>query len=104
MKSNRKVLLVLGGLSVALWTCSAAYVHAQEETSDKGQFKALRSEIKSNSESARQDEKALQDQIKQAEASGDRETARSLREQLRSMHQENVQQKQQDQQALQSRN
>jgi hypothetical protein len=89
MKSNWKVLLGIVGLSVALWACSAAYVYAQE------------AQRKINAESARQEEKALQEQMRQAQQSGDPATAKSLIEQIRSMHHENVQQKQKDQQAIQ---
>lgn len=46
--------------------------------------------------SSRQEEKQLLDQIRTAEQSGDTATARQLRKQLKSTHQDNVQQRQQD--------
>jgi len=93
---------------VPLW----ANVFAQEEASESGtdwkqevsadiqQLKEQRQGIKQNAEAARQEEKNLRDQMHQAVQSGDMETAKSLREQLKAAHQENLQQKQQDIQAL----
>ena len=89
MKASRKVIGALSILSLVMLGWFAVYVFAQEEDS-----------IKSNGQAGRQEEKDLRDQIRQAEQSGDKEAARSLREQLKAMHQENVQQKQEDQQGL----
>jgi len=72
----------------------------QELTSDRQQIKEQRDEVKQNAQEAKGEEKQLRDQIKAAMDSGDMETARKLKEQLRSTHQENVQQMQQDKQDI----
>jgi len=72
----------------------------QEISSDKDALKTEKDQIKTNRDASRQEEKALQSQIKQAMQSGDTQTAESLKAQLQTMHQENVQQKQEDEQSL----
>ncbi|MBF0217648.1 MAG: hypothetical protein HQL30_11730 [Candidatus Omnitrophica bacterium] len=64
--------------------------------SDKAAIQAKKSEIKSAQEAARAEEKALKDQIRQAEQAGDPATAKTLKEQLKSMHKENVGEKKED--------
>jgi hypothetical protein len=105
MKADIKILGVLGILNLAILSWSAVNVFAQKGTADstvitKHQLKEQREDIKSNSQASRQEEKDLRERIRQAELAGDKETARSLREQLRTMHRENVEQKQQDIQGL----
>jgi len=68
----------------------------QELTEDQQAIKEERQQMKENAEQARGEEKQLKDQIKAAMDVGDKETANQLREQLRSTHQENVQQMVQD--------
>lgn len=72
----------------------------QEIVSDRQQIKQQRDEIKTNSQAAIEEEKNLRDQIHQAVQSGDYETAGSLMEQLKTIHQENLGQKKQDLQGL----
>ena len=72
----------------------------QEISSDKAAIKTERDQMKTDSSTARQEEKALHRQIKQAMEAGDTQKAESLRAQVKAMHQENVQQKEQDRQDL----
>ena len=72
----------------------------QEIVSDKQQTEEQKEDIINDSQTARGEEKNLRDQIRQAEQSGDSEQVKSLRSQLETMHQENLQQKQQDLQGL----
>lgn len=72
----------------------------QEVNSDKQDIKAAHQAMKQNAQAARTEEKQLQQQIKDAVASGDMATANQLKAQLKSTHQENVQEKKQDIQNL----
>lgn len=56
--------------------------------------------LKEHGQEARAEQRQLQQQIFDAVKSGDYETAKSLREQLKTMHQENIAQKKDDLQAL----
>lgn len=73
----------------------------QELSSDKQAIESQKNTIKENSEAARQGEEILREQIKDARAMGDTATAESLENKLKSLHQQNVQQKQTDRKALQ---
>ena len=72
----------------------AAYKH--EIISDRQAIKDQAAEIKENSSTAKQEEKALKEKIRAAEQAGDKATANSLRAQLKATHQANVQEKVQD--------
>ena len=72
----------------------------QEFSSDKAAIKIEKEQMKADSSAARQEENALHRQIKQALKSGDTQTAESLKAQLKTMHQENIQQKEQDKKDL----
>jgi DNA repair exonuclease SbcCD ATPase subunit len=72
----------------------------QEISSDAQQIKQARETNKSHAQAAIKKEKDLRDQIRQAVQAGDQEKARSLREQLKATHKENIQQKRQDMQNL----
>ena len=74
----------------------------QELGSDKQQIDAQKQEISQNSQESRAEEDQLRQQIKTAMDSGDIQTAEQLKEQLKSVHQENLQQKMQDVQNMQS--
>lgn len=113
---KKKVLGVIVVLGAMLWALPAVCVFAQEAgtgsysteaadwkqeiSSDREQLKGVKDEIKGNAQTAREEEKNLREQIRQAEQSGDPATAESLKEQLRTTHQENVQQMQEDRQGL----
>jgi len=94
------VFFVVGVLSACLWGICAVDLSAQEASSGKAEIQGQREAIKASAQAARSEEKALIDQIRQAEQSGEYTTAKSLREQLKVMHQENVQERQQNIQAI----
>ena len=101
MKIVGKFLGIISILSLAVLSWPAVYVFAADSpVITKQQLKDQKESIKSNSQASRQEEEDLRDRIRQAERAGDKEAVRSLREQLKAMHQENVAQKQQDQQDL----
>ncbi len=79
--------------SVCFLFILAGFALAQEDTGD---VKAVLDTAKDNAASARQEEKDLREQINQAIQSGDMETAKALKEQLKTMHQENIEQKKED--------
>ena len=62
-------------------------------SSDKQKITDQWGAIKENASQARQEEKNLLDQIHQAVQSGDYQTAKNLKEQLKNTHQENIQEK-----------
>jgi hypothetical protein len=68
----------------------------QELSSDRQAIKEQRGQINQNAQESRTEEMQLRDQIKAAMDSGNLEQAAQLREQLKSTHQENVQQMVQD--------
>lgn len=105
MSKGVKLMLLAGVLiaMVAVLFAARPYARADEAEemseaqewkaqleSDKAAVSSQKAEIKSNAESARAEEKDLLDRIKTAQESGDRETAKSLRQQLKSTHRENV--------------
>ena len=122
MRTFKNAFKVASVFGVVLWLSSLTGIFAQEENStatdstttetvaakdwkqeivsDKQQTEEQKEDIINDSQTARGEEKNLRDQIRQAEQSGDSEQAKSLRSQLETMHQENLQQKQQDLQGL----
>ncbi|MCX5669061.1 MAG: hypothetical protein NTX89_02945 [Candidatus Omnitrophica bacterium] len=90
----------------------AANIEDQQESSDAGskqqfiddrqQLQEQRKEIKGNMEAARGEENQLRQRILDALQANDLQTATQLKEELRAMHQENVQGMQQDKQAMQA--
>jgi hypothetical protein len=72
----------------------------EELSGDKEAIKEQRQTIKENAGAARDEEKALRDQLHQAVQAKDFETAKKLREQLKTTHQENAGQRDQDKAAL----
>ncbi len=72
----------------------------QELRSDKQGLREDRQQIKQNATEARTEEEQMRQKIREAFEAGDMETANSLREQLKTIHQENIQQMQQDMQGL----
>jgi metal-dependent amidase/aminoacylase/carboxypeptidase family protein len=74
----------------------------QELTFDKQQIQAQMQEVSQNVQAAKVEEAQLKEQIKAATDSGDLETVQQLREQLRSVHQENLQEMKQDKQEIQA--
>ncbi len=100
-----KKILVCIGIIILCIAAAIPVAVAQNETSSTirgeiaGDRQAIRSEaqdIKEDASAAKQEEKQLKDQILAAEQSGDMETARNLRDQLKAMHRENVRDRQQD--------
>lgn len=100
-------IIVLCFFSVGIYTVSAQDEATadtdwkQELSSDKQEIKAQKQEISQNAKEARGEEAQLRQQIKAAMDSGDMQTAQQLKEQLRSLHQENLQEKKQDIQEMQ---
>lgn len=74
----------------------------QELTFDKQQIQAQMQEVAQNVQAAKVEEAQLKQQIKAATDSGDMETVQQLREELRSVHQENLQEMMQDKQKIQA--
>ncbi|MBU1125054.1 MAG: hypothetical protein KKC84_03435 [Candidatus Omnitrophica bacterium] len=72
----------------------------QEFSADREALQAQKQEIQQNAQTARQGESDLLKQIREAERSGDLETARTLGSELTALHEANTQQKQQDLEAL----
>ncbi len=71
-----------------------------ELASDKQEIKTAKQEIVQNAGEARSEEKRLREEMVQATQSGDKSKAAQIREQLRVMHAENVQQMRQDKKGL----
>jgi hypothetical protein len=74
--------------------------YKEERTADKQAIESQKAAIKEQATAAHQEEGALKEQIRAAEQSGDIETAKNLREQLKSVHQQNKQERQQSRQAI----
>ena len=64
----------------------------QELISDRQALKEQHQSIAENAQAAKQEEQQIKDQIHQAIQSGDYETARSLKDQFKETHQENIEQ------------
>ncbi len=73
----------------------------QELRSDKQQIQEQRQGMLQDAQAAREEEAQLRQQIKAAFDAGDIQTVQKLKDQLRSMHQENLQEKMQDKQEMQ---
>ncbi len=95
---SQKITLCFSIISLCFWV-SFYQAYAQEGTSSEAGT-GWKEEIKTNAQEARQEERQLRDQIHKAVQAGDMETAKSLKEQLKAVHRENVQQKHQDMQAI----
>lgn len=72
----------------------------EQWAADKEAIKTKKSEIKGHATTARADEKALREQIRDAKKAGDNEKVKELRAQLKTKHQENVRQMRQDKKQL----
>ena len=72
----------------------------QELLSDRNQIKEQRQDIRGSAKEAIQEERNLMNQINQAIKAGDFEAAKGMKEKLKAVHQENVQQKHEDMQKL----
>lgn len=99
----KRLVIILGFLGVVFMPVLA---FAQEDNATSaGSFKQriearkqtmteAKEKVKSGSQDAREEEKALREQIKAAVKAGDTQKADQLREQLKTMHKENVDQMQ----------
>ncbi len=94
-------VLVAGGVCLAF---SAGIAAAEDQTApaitlkekivaDRAAVKQEKLQIKTNAAAAKQEEKIIKGQIKDAAVSGDRDTLRGLRENLKAARKENFQQK-----------
>lgn len=105
MKQETNIAWIAGILGIVMLASFTAGAFAQEDEAseapeaaewkarldaDKAAISAQKKEMKSNAETARSEEKALLEQIRTAERSGDHATAKSLRSQLKSTHKDNV--------------
>jgi len=108
----RKICLLFSIIVLCFFSISIYTVFAQDETtvdtdwkqelsSDKQQIKTQKEEISQNAQEAKAEETQLRQQIKAAMDSGDMQTAQQLKEQLRLVHQKNIQEKKQDMQEMQ---
>lgn len=108
--NRSKYLFITALLAFACFVCSRAVAEDAVVAADpkaevkaaKETIKAQKQEMKESAQAARAEEKALKDQINQAVISGDREKAAQLREQLKSMHAQNVQEMREDKRELKS--
>ena len=92
----KKTFVFLSALFTIFYLSASGNIYAQEEASSEtsgnsGGFKEQIQGIKQDAQEARSEEKGLRDQMKQAMQSGDYQTAKDLRDQLHSAHQENIQ-------------
>lgn len=71
-----------------------------ELRSDKQDIQAQKQEMKQDAWQAREEERSLVQQIEEARQAGDFQKAKDLRDQLHTLHQQNMAQKQEDRQAL----
>jgi len=79
---------------------SSRAAYKQERIEDRQAINSQKAAIKENASAARQEERQLKEQIRAAQTSGDTATAKSLREQLKSTHQQNLQERKQNRQAI----
>jgi F0F1-type ATP synthase membrane subunit b/b' len=93
-------LLIVMGIALAQETSNPSAAKG-EIKSDIQQIKAQRDTIHENAQAAREEEKQLKQQIKEAVAAGDHKTAKKLRDQLHATHRENVAGMHQDIQSIQ---
>lgn len=107
----KRMVWAVAAISFCFMFCGLCRVWAQEEgasdvdwkeefRSDRQEIKVEHQEMKESAGEARVEEKQLKQKIRDALAAGDKETAAQLKEQLRSMHQQNMQDKRQDIQEL----
>jgi len=93
----RQIKILFFILAIPVFCFALPHVNAEESSpdrkselaSDKQQIKTAKKDIASE---ARGEEKRLRDQMVQATSSGDKAKAAQIRERLRVMHEENVQQ------------
>jgi hypothetical protein len=92
--------MLFGYLSLGICSLHAEALVSVEEKqeiiSDRQEIKATKEEMKDNAQAAKSEEEALKEQIQAAETAKDLETAKQLREQLRLIHHENVEEKNED--------
>jgi len=74
--------------------------YKEERAADKQAIEIQKAAIKENAAAARQEEVAIKEQIRAAEQSGDMETVKNLKEQLRATRRQNMQERQQDRHAI----
>lgn len=110
-ESMKKIIL----LAVAVcFGCGIAYAQdsgaASTAADRRAQMKAdrqavmtMKQERKEQAKAAKSEEKALRDQMAAAQRSGDKEKAAQIREQLKTMHHENVLERKQDKKELKSK-
>ena len=101
-----KVLSFLAAVCIFCFALPAANAQGDgsdrksELASDKQEIKTEKQEIGEHASEARAEEKQLRSEMAQAESSGDTARAAQIREQLKAMHAENIQQMRQDKQEL----
>jgi hypothetical protein len=92
--------MLFGFLSLGIHSVYAASLVSVEEKqeiiSDRQAVKEEFKERKENAQAAKTEEEVLKEQIKAAETAGDLEVAKQLREKLRLIHRENVEEKIED--------
>jgi len=101
----RKAIVVLGSLFLCFFLFKVGIVGAEDGAVVQEEVVANiegQKEIKGNMEAARAEEKQLRQRIADALQANDLQTVAQLKEELRAMHQENVQGMQQDRQAIQA--
>jgi hypothetical protein len=107
----KKIFLIFSGINFCFFLFGTGNIHAaealssaadakQEIISDRQQIKQEIVESKDDAQAAKTEERLLKEKIKAALDSEDWDTASRLKQQLMSMHQENVQEKIQDKQEI----
>ncbi len=109
----KKALEVFGSVIFCFFLSAASNVIAQGDSSsgtplkqelglDRQQIKEQHKEMKEDAQAAKGQESQLKQQIRDAVAAGDKQKSHQLRGQLHAVHQENVQERQQNKQAMHS--
>jgi hypothetical protein len=98
----RKIALVFTAMVFAAGLAAPFIAHAADTdiAADKAAIKAQHETMKEHAEAARAEEKEMRGKIKEAAQSGDKEKAKTMRQELRKTHRENVQQRHEDKKAM----
>lgn len=86
--------------SAKLYAADAATSSKDQLAADKAAIKAQKEKMKTDAQAAKAKEKALKDQIQAARTAGDTAKVKELEAQLKSLHKENVHERQQEKKEL----
>ncbi|MFA5084849.1 MAG: hypothetical protein WC482_00615 [Candidatus Omnitrophota bacterium] len=105
MKTVKFLMILIWVIFMALASSTACAKNdpgtpTEEIAADKEAINSQRVNMKSNAESAKAEEQAVRNEIREARQSGDAETAEALKKRLRTTHRENVAERRQDKKTL----